>query len=55
MPLERPLHTLRDSYAQVLRRIEAPLEAVQATTSLYVRQLDPLWLKQASSPREEPA
>jgi integrase len=30
IPLERPLHTLRHSYARALRRIEAPLEAVQA-------------------------
>src|SRR2546421_8393579 len=30
IPLERPLHTLRHSYARALRRIEVPLEAVQA-------------------------
>jgi site-specific recombinase XerD len=30
IPLERPLHTLRHSYARALRRVEAPLEAVQA-------------------------
>ena len=58
--LERPLHTLRHSYARALRRIEAPLEAVQAaldhsnlaTTSVYVRQLegqeDPWWPKLAA-------
>src|SRR5207244_2196129 len=28
IPLERPLHTLRHSYARPLRRVEAPLEAV---------------------------
>jgi site-specific recombinase XerD len=46
IPLERPLHTLRHSYA--LRRVEAPLEAVHAaldhsnlaTTSIYLRQLE---------------
>ena len=55
IPLERPLHIPRHSYARALRRIEAPLEAVQAgldhsnlaTTSVYVRQLegqeDPWW------------
>src|SRR5205823_10586110 len=60
IPLERPLHTLRHSYARALRRIEAPLEAVQtaldhsnlATTSIYVRQLegqeDPWWPKLAA-------
>ena len=59
IPLERPLHTLRHSYARALRRIEAPLEAVQAaldhsnlaTTSIYLRQLegqeDPWWPKLA--------
>jgi site-specific recombinase XerD len=58
--LERPLHTLRHSYARALRRVEAPLEAVQAaldhsnlaTTSIYVRQLegqeDPWWPKLAA-------
>jgi site-specific recombinase XerD len=58
--LERPLHTLRHSYARALRRVEAPLEAVQAaldhsnlaTTSIYLRQLegqeDPWWPKLAS-------
>ncbi len=48
--LERPLHTLRHSYARALRRVEAPLEAVQyaldhstvATTSVYLRQLEGL-------------
>jgi site-specific recombinase XerD len=57
--LERPLHTLRHSYARALRRVEAPLEAVQAaldhsnlaTTSIYLRQLegqeDPWWPKLA--------
>src|SRR5438132_4074272 len=57
--LERPLHTLRHSYARALRRVEAPLEAVQAaldhsnlaTTSVYLRQLegqaDPWWPKLA--------
>ena len=60
IPLERPLHTLRHSYARALRRIEAPLEAVQAaldhsnlaTTSIYLRQLegqeDPWWPKLAA-------
>jgi site-specific recombinase XerD len=55
IPLERPLHTLRHSYARALRRVEAPLETVQAaldhsnlaTTSIYLRQLegqeDPWW------------
>src|SRR5438552_12672306 len=59
IPLERPLHTLRHSYARALRRVEAPLEAVQAaldhsnlaTTSVYLRQLegreDPWWPKLA--------
>src|SRR2546422_2678753 len=59
IPLERPLHTLRHSYARALRRVEAPLEAVQAaldhsnlaTTSIYLRQLegqeDPWWPKLA--------
>ena len=58
--LERPLHTLRHSYARALRRVEAPLEAVQAaldhsnlaTTSIYLRQLegqdDPWWPKLAA-------
>ena len=48
IPLERPLHTLRHSYARALRRVEAPLETVQtaldhsnlATTSIYLRQLE---------------
>src|SRR5438132_13911869 len=48
IPLERPLHTLRHSYARALRRVEPPLEAVQAaldhsnlaTTSIYLRQLE---------------
>src|SRR3989440_3632160 len=60
VPPERPLHTLRHSYARALRRIEAPLEAVQAaldhsnlaTTSIYLRQLegqeDPWWPKLAA-------
>jgi site-specific recombinase XerD len=60
IPLERPLHTLRHSYARALRRVEAPLEAVQAaldhsnlaTTSIYLRQLegqeDPWWPKLAA-------
>jgi integrase-like protein len=60
IPLERPLHTLRLSYARALRRVEAPLEAVQAaidhsnlaTTSICVRQLegqeDPWWPKLAA-------
>jgi integrase len=60
MPLERPLHTLRHSYARALRRVEAPLEAVQAaldhsnlaTTSIYLRQLerqeDPWWPRLAA-------
>jgi site-specific recombinase XerD len=60
IPLERPLHTLRHSSARALRRVEAPLEAVQAaldhsnlaTTSIYVRQLegqeDPWWPKLAA-------
>src|SRR3989440_3401399 len=60
IPPERPLHTLRHSYARALRRIEAPLEAVQAaldhsnlaTTSIYLRQLegeeDPWWPKLAA-------
>ncbi|MDQ6900840.1 MAG: tyrosine-type recombinase/integrase [Candidatus Dormibacteraeota bacterium] len=60
IPLERPLHTLRHSYARALRRVEAPLEAVQAaldhsnlaTTSVYLRQLegldDPWWPKLAA-------
>jgi integrase len=59
LQLERPLHTLRHSYARALRRVEAPLEAVQAaldhsnlaTTSIYLRQLegqeDPWWPKLA--------
>src|SRR5207244_9538975 len=58
--LERPLHTLRHSYARALRRVEAPLEAVQAaldhsnlaTTSSDLRQLeaqdDPCWPKLAA-------
>src|ERR1700730_1365462 len=60
IPLERPLHTLRHSYARALRRVEAPLETVQAaldhsnlaTTSIYLRQLegqeDPWWPKLAA-------
>ena len=60
IPMVRPLHTLRHSYARALRRVEAPLEAVQAaldhsnlaTTSIYVRQLegqeDPWWPKLAT-------
>jgi site-specific recombinase XerD len=60
IPMERPLHTLRHSYARALRRVEAPLEAVQAaldhsnlaTTSIYLRQLegqeDPWWPKLAA-------
>jgi site-specific recombinase XerD len=48
IPLERPLHTLRHSYARALRRVEALLETVQAafdhsnlaTTSIYLRQLE---------------
>src|SRR2546428_12863595 len=59
MPLERPLHSPRHSYGRALRRVEAPLEAVQAaldhsnlaTTSIYLRQLegqeDPWWPKLA--------
>jgi integrase len=56
IPLERPLHTLRHSYARALRRVEAPLEAALdhsnlATTSVYLRQLegldDPWWPKLA--------
>jgi site-specific recombinase XerD len=62
IPLKRPLHTLRHSYARALRRVEAPLEAVQAaldhsnlaTTSIYLRQLegqeDPWWPKLAAEP-----
>ncbi len=47
---DRPLHTLRHSYARALRRVEAAPEAVQAaldhsnlaTTSIYLRQLEGL-------------
>jgi chromosome segregation and condensation protein ScpB len=35
IPLERPLHTLRHSYARALRRVEAPLEGVQAALDHY--------------------
>ena len=60
IPLERPLRIPRHSYTRALRRIEAPLEAVQAaldhsnlaTTSIYLRQLegqeDPWWPKLAA-------
>jgi integrase/recombinase XerD len=59
--LERPLHTLRHSYARALRQVEAPLEHVQAaldhsnlaTTAVYLGQLestaDPWWPKLASA------
>jgi site-specific recombinase XerD len=43
--LERPLHTLRHSYARALLRIDAPLEAVQARLRSW-----PRWATRFASP-----
>ena len=57
IPLKRPLHTLRRSYARALRRVEAPLEAVHAaldhsnlatTSSPAGGPEDPWWPKLAT-------